>query len=525
MSTTHNLFDEEEREEFIEGLKEWPNTDWGTDEARHSVSPFISFYFPPGPDNHQEAALLMVDIHEAFEQLLGKPYTIGTHPISERPHPYGSSRLPDLREQAKKASRSEDFVFKFTDEKNHASSPTTAGYFWRTWFIRYEGRRTEYSYILFYYRWQWWLENREAWRRFVLKTIDLLKAHQVYSGFAMANPLQFGTRSAITTWERALAPSFYGLDIDFPFGMQSELLNGIRPPTWAFLLADHWREKLDLTREQVRAALAHPRISITELHSGQWIELGEQPELYPVEQGVPELPMLLNKLLKPIRYDDLGLLGFGQWDGDPNERFTDADSRRWMARFDTDSDWPTPAARFKRPPEISPAQVSSKVMPLSIVSGMACTQSGLWFVPDQAYSRRAFKQGDILPALASESGDEAVFWQRDLDQTPSNFANSLEPAPRAGRWEMELDRCVVCEVTLNERLPLHQGQVVRWIWAVSGLRARSGEPCPYPGLWVCEYKPRTLQLFDDEPQMPWVGGEKVVWRWLGLVGHYVDEEP
>jgi len=65
-------------------------------------------------------------------------------------------------------------------------------------------------------------------------------------------------------------------------------------------------------------ALSHPHISITELQSGQWIELGEQPELYPVEQGVPELPMLLNKLLKPIRYDDLGLLGFGQWDGDPN---------------------------------------------------------------------------------------------------------------------------------------------------------------------------------------------------------------
>lgn len=60
----------------------------------------------------------MVDIHEAFEQLLGKPYTIGTHPISERPHPYGSSRLPDLHDQARKASRSEHFVFKFTDEKN-----------------------------------------------------------------------------------------------------------------------------------------------------------------------------------------------------------------------------------------------------------------------------------------------------------------------------------------------------------------------------------------------------------------------
>ncbi|AIG02144.1 Protein of uncharacterised function (DUF3396) [Pseudomonas fluorescens] len=514
MSTTHRLFDEGEREEFIEGLKEWPNTDWGTDQARHSVSPFISFYFPPGPDNHEEVALLMVDIHEAFEQLLGKPYTIGTHPISERPHPYGSSRLPDLRGQARKASRSEAFVFKFTDEKNHASSPTTAGYFWRTWFKTYEGRRTAYSSITFYYRWQWWLDNRDAWRSFVLKTIDLLKARQVYSGFSMANPLAFGTRSAITTWERSLAPAFYGLDIDYYFSMRAELLNGIRPPTWAFLLADHWHEKLDLTREQVRAALAHPRISITELHSGQWIELGEQPELYPVEQGVPELPMLLNKLLKPIRHDDLGLLGFGQWDGDPNERFTDADSRRWMARFDPDSDWPAPATRLIKPPA-NPAQASNTMRPLSVVTGMACTQAGWWLVPGQAYSRRAFKQGDILPAFASESGDDRVFWQRDLDQTPSGFANSHEPAPRAGRWEMERDRCIACEVTLNERLPLHQGQVVRWLWAVSGLRAHSGEICPYPGVWLCEYKPGSKRVIHDTTPLPKIDGERVVWRWMG----------
>jgi len=62
------------------------------------------------------------------------------------------------------------------------------------------------------------------------QTIDLLKAHQVYSGFAMANPLEFGTRSAVTTWERALAPNFHGLDIDYAFNMRGELLNGIRPP-------------------------------------------------------------------------------------------------------------------------------------------------------------------------------------------------------------------------------------------------------------------------------------------------------
>ncbi|WP_433912121.1 hypothetical protein [Pseudomonas vranovensis] len=43
MSTTHELFDDEERRDFIDLLKEWPNSYWGTDEARHSISPFITF--------------------------------------------------------------------------------------------------------------------------------------------------------------------------------------------------------------------------------------------------------------------------------------------------------------------------------------------------------------------------------------------------------------------------------------------------------------------------------------------------
>ncbi len=516
MSTTHRLFDDEERDEFIAELKEWPNTDWGKDEiARHSVSPFISFYFPPTPDNHRDVALLMVDIHEAFEKLLGFPFTMTMHEDTDRPHAYPQEE-PDLRRQAMEAHPHEYFVFWFTDETNHASSPTTSGDFWRTWY-RTDGSRTEYSSIVFYYRWQWWLDNRGAWRQFVLKTIDLLKAHQVYSGLAMANPMEYGTRAEITTWERALTPAFYGLDIDYEFSMRDELLNGIRPPTWAFLLAEHWRVKLDLTREQVREALAHPRISITELHSGQWIELGEQPELYPVEHGVPELPMLLNKLLKPIRYDDLGLLGFGQWDGDPNERFTDVDSRRWMTRFDADSDWPTPASRLIKPKPPTPAQTSQ---PLSVVAGMTCTKAGWWLVPGVAGSRREFKQGEMLPTLPQQSSGSLAMWQRDPDQTPpepARHACSHEAAPRAGRWEMEADRCVECTVRLNERLPLHQGQKVRWLWTVSGMRARSGETCPYPGKWVCDYKPGTERLFDYAALMPHVDGEKVVWRWLGLV--------
>ncbi|MGF6594784.1 type VI immunity family protein [Pseudomonas sp. 2835] len=515
MSTTHQLFTSEERDLFVKLLKEWPNSESGNTEATYSVTPYITFYFLPKEEENKEASALLVDIHEEFEHLAGYPYSIFMHGAAARPRRYDALHRPDLRKLARKTEPYEYFVFEFTDEENHASSPTTAGYFWRSKFKAADWK-TAYSSIVFYYRWQWWLDNREAWRTFVLKTIDRLKADQVYSGFAMANPLEFGTRAAVTTWERALTPAFYGLDIDYPYGMDNELLNGIRPPTWAFLLADPWREKLDLTREQVHNALAHPRISITELQSGLWIELGEQPELYPAEYGVPELPMLLNKLLKPIRYDDLGLLGFGQWDGDPNERFTDADGRRWMGRFDADSDWPTP---FMRVGALPTKTCTLPPAPACAVAGMPCLQAGVWRMVGQADSRRVFEQGDILPHLSNESDDGFVIWQRDPDQTPpepARYANSHEPAPRAGRWELESDPCVSCELRVNDLLPLHADQIVRWRWLGFGLRVLSGSLCPYPGTWVCEYKTGSKRFFEYEAPMPTIDGEKVVWFWLAI---------
>ncbi|QXI30123.1 type VI immunity family protein [Pseudomonas vanderleydeniana] len=514
MSTTHEVFTEKSLEGFVTLLKEWPNSAWGNVDAEYSVSPFISFYFPADMENHAEISLRMVDIHEEFEQLIGAPYTIAIDSEAARPYRY-PRRRPDLRAQARRTSSSDYFVFSFTDEENHATSPTHAGYFWRSWIETDDDLKTAYSSIVFYYRWQWWLDNRDAWRRFVLKTIDLLGAHQVYSGFAMANPLEFGTRGAVSAWERSLTPHFYGLDIEYAYSMDDELLKGIRPPTWAFLLSDHWREKLDLTREQVREALDHPGIGITELRSGQWIELGEQPELYPAKSGVPKLPRILNQLLKPIRNDDLGLLGFGQWDGDPNERFTDADSRRWLARFDADSDWPTPTTRWLPFHPLPSDPVPAKRLP-SAASGTPCLQDGWWFVAHRPYSRQAFKQGETLPALPAESGDEQVIWQLDTDQTPSRHASSGEPAPREGRWELESDPYTECTRQLNAPLPYHEYRAVRWRWTEGGTRARSGELCPWPGTWTCEYRPGNDQYLEYKDPMPTIDGDKVLWVWVDL---------
>ncbi|MFJ4112020.1 type VI immunity family protein [Pseudomonas sp. NPDC089758] len=410
MSTTRPLFTAAELDEFSELLKEWPNSAFGNEACEIGVSPFLSFYFPYSPEKHQETMKSIISIHKAFEALLDFPYVIATHPVSEKPYPYSSTRIPDITKLAEKWKIDESFTLNFTDEPNHGYSPSTAGYFWRS--ATWDGvSNNAYSSILLYYRWSWWLENREQWRNLTLKTIDLLEPHQVYCGLAVANPLEFGARSEAATWERSLAARFYGLDIEFPFGMRDELMDGIRPPTWGFFLSDYWREKLALDREAVQKALNHPNISIKELRTGQWIELGERPSLYPVENGLPELPIIINKVIKPIRHKNLGLIGFGQWSGDPNERFSDIDAERWLGRFDEESDWPLRSARFNSPrnPQYTPHLTA---MP----AGSQCPVDGWWTTPAKLKSRKFFAKGEIFPDVRTESAKGHIVWLWDNNQ-------------------------------------------------------------------------------------------------------------
>lgn len=406
MSTTTKMFDDEELADLVAELKAWPNTGSGDDEQELTVSPFITFYFLYDTKQWIETSLLMVDIHEKFEQMMEYPYLIGTHPTSERPHPYGSKRLPDLREFARKTKKGESFMFSVTNEKNNQSSPTNAGYFWKKKdYMNDMADPTNkvYSTIQFYYRWGWWKENMDAWRGFVLETIDKLKPEVVYNGFAMATPLEFGTRSAVTVWERALAPHFYGLDIDDPWAMDGQG-DGIRPPTWGFLLSDTWRSKLDMSREQVKDQLHHPEISIIEIDTGLWIELGHEPSLFPVEEGVPELLKLLNRLIRPIRNDHTDLLGFAQWDGDPNVRFNKEDSMRWLQRFDDDSDWPSIEQRRVSLGATLDPSPQLDISELRAKAGSPCPKTGTWQSIDPQERRQHFELGEPMGNLESNYG-------------------------------------------------------------------------------------------------------------------------
>ncbi|WP_438857842.1 type VI immunity family protein [Achromobacter spanius] len=521
MSTSHPLIDDDDLSGMITDLKNWPHTAIDNGMFEMSTTLFSTFYFTYEPTHYLQTTLAMIDVKESFEKLLGRPFTVATHPDSERPHPYGSKRLGDLRDWARRTPLEKAFVVKFTDEKNHQSSPTHSAYLWRH---NLRGDREQnYSSIQFYYRWQWWLENKDAWRRFVLDTIGRLKPAQVYSGFSMGNPLEFGMRAEAAVWDRALTPHFYGLDTDYPFGMSltPQLPSGIRPPTWGFFLSDIWREKLSLSRDDVAKQLGDPRIRVDTLSCGQWIELGPQPELYPVEDGVPELPVLLNRVLRRVRHPQLDLIGFGEWDGDPNERFDRRDTQRWLGRFDDDSDWPTPEIRGRVPG--MPGAPAVEPTPTHVVVGETIPSEGYWYTLAKTHSRRYFKAGELAPPISQDTSRGRVIWQRDVDQRapepePARRAESGQLAPRAGQWRADEKGEILCVMSKHEPLPAYRGEPVTWHWMhdaavapASAVRVRSGAPCPYPGTWTCEEFPTGPQTFMHQVILPQVNGQDVTW--------------
>jgi hypothetical protein len=406
MSTTEKMFDDDEIKAISADLKAWPNSFWEDDEQLWAVSPFISFYFLYDSGKSLETSLAMIDIHDQFEKLVSSPYVFASHPKSERPHPYGSKRLPDMREFARQAKKDDHFLFKVTSEKNHRSSPATAGYFWKKpAYMNDDPDESNklYSTIQFYFRLSWWKENQDKWRDFVISTSDRLRPDFAYSGFAMATPFIHGSRTETTVWERELVARFYGLDIDDPWIMDKHG-DGIRPPTWGFLLANAWREKLMLSREQVKDFFDHPAVKIVEVENGQWIELGEEPELYPVENGVPPLLALANRLLRPIRNDELPLVGFAEWDDDPNKRFNREDSMRWLGRFDDDSDWPSKEVRHAVPQGPGSAKRSPQEEDLRAKSGEDCPVAGRWQSVDTSEVVRRYEKGQPLASLDSTYG-------------------------------------------------------------------------------------------------------------------------
>ncbi|MBB1605567.1 hypothetical protein A9979_03485 [Pseudomonas sp. UMC76] len=156
------------------------------------------------------------------------------------------------------------------------------------------------------------------------------------------------------------------------------------------------------------------------------------------------------------------------------------------------------------------------------VAGTTCSQAGFWSTSARHGSRRYFVQGELFPAIPSDTTVGVTQWDWDPDQSepivatiePARAADSGEPAPRAGLWLQAGNPQVRCRMTQGQPMPEVDGQTVAWTWTEQpppGARAASGQPCPYPGIWHCEDQPIGPKKFRHNEVLPSLHGRDVTW--------------
>lgn len=420
MSTSQLYLSKQEIEELVRDIPQDTSILYGEENQEFGVCPYVTFYIC----NKDCVEILnkVVAIYIEFENsIIDKPFQL---------------RFRSDTEVWKKAdkwirSRNEMLTEMTTVYKKHfiyyigatsAESPNQSARWALGAKIRDSNER--YSSIKLTFGDKWYRSNPVRWHHFVKQCLEKLNPIQAYSGYEIGNTGQFAFVSPeFETVERTFTDYFYGLDIDHP-GMEFSHENmfiaedrdglggGIRTPTWCFLLSPYWLEKLGLSEEQIREKLNDPRIEITKIEDSEnpnlyslWIRLGEL-SLYPVEEDVPDLLVLANELIKPIRCDNLKLTTLDAWSDDPNPRFDVVSAKQWIARFDKDSTWP----ELKRV-EVE-AQEPERID--IVLAGEPCPHAGYWYTFAKENSRQYFKHGDIFPDFESDWGD--VYWQFDEEE-------------------------------------------------------------------------------------------------------------
>ena len=338
----------------------------GPDDRGMGLCPYVTFYVHHQRRSYMAVAEKFISIWERFAELRDEPFK---HVFKSRTQvwlkPTDKRFPPDLRAEAEYHYKErESYYLKGTDGDSPDESPRWS----------YAARVTHvptltYSTLKLVFRHKWYAEgNQERWKEFVRDCVRLLRPDQCYMGYEVGN----GNLSVMSSYEadvleRICADHFYGMDIDHPSTMGFHYFDpirkgnvnpcrlgaGLRAPTWCFMLSPAWQRKLGKGEAQIRAELADPRIRITAIPfarsalnpegaNGLWIELGEL-DLYPVAQGVPELLAKANRLIQPIRCNDLRLISLDPWDDDPNPRFDFESTPLWMGRFDEGSAWTSQA--------------------------------------------------------------------------------------------------------------------------------------------------------------------------------------
>lgn len=397
---------------------------YGYEKEEFGISPYITFYIYHQEDEVEVVANKIIDIYENFENIIiDKPFKLrylksksgaSTWKKSER---WRLSRLEMIEQMHELYKKYFVYFIAATTGESPIQSPRWA----LQSNIRDDGSR--YSSLKLSFGDKWFRENKNRWYTFVKECLIKLNPIQAYTGYEIGSTAQFPIISPeFEIAERIFSDYFYGLDIDHPSNMSfshddaddliyaPSLAAGIRTPTWCFLLSPYWIDQLGLSEEQIRLKLNDPRIEITKLSDptdsekfSLWIRLGEL-SLYPVEEGIPDLLVMANELIKPIRCNELKLTTLDAWEDDPNPRFDIENSPKWIARFDVDSHWP----EGKRVKKTQTGVLDNNT--IKVLGGETCPQTGEWYSPANNMEKRYFEQGEIMPQIENNSWGETIWY-------------------------------------------------------------------------------------------------------------------
>ncbi len=287
---------------------------------------------------------------------------------------------------------------------------------------RFEMRYPPYSYLRLQCPEAWFAEtkNHTALLSLFRRAIVELKAEQGYGGLSWSMPIDIGCTSDFEYTEHYFAQQFYGMDIDKPSDMTDghgscwPLECGMRSPSWITVVGPTQLAKMG-GHDVINTALAETQgVSSQAIGDALWLQDGEFPQLYPVEQGIPESMTTIAEAIKPLRAETLKLISYPRWDGDEeiDHVFFDLDKcRRWLARFDRNGDWPSAEQRFWQP---SPDYLTEQIV--RVFAGEACAHTGYWYTPAKQNSRTLFKQGDVMPDFPDSSyGATIWYWDQNQD--------------------------------------------------------------------------------------------------------------
>jgi hypothetical protein len=180
--------------------------------------------------------------------------------------------------------------------------------------IPFKNRVRSLNYLSFGFPKSFWELHREALQSWWYSVLQRLAPDQAYLGLSMALPPILDRWPFQLPSEYQLAQQFLGLDVDKPFFMSSNrpdgkhLETGMRTPTFGVYLTGDILRALGGQDAAYEALIRIPKSSLKLCGAGWWVQLGDAPELHPIEHGVPEPQRQLAMALKAVRAQRLWLV-------------------------------------------------------------------------------------------------------------------------------------------------------------------------------------------------------------------------